>query len=157
MSALGQKQTCATHKLMSALPPKADMCSALAHVCFGPKADMCNANRHVRFTPNSDIKCDVWDVRFGPIADTAGGERRLALLLGARADALPLSKTDRLNCEHNLASRSRLNELFMCARGLGEWQYLANNGPQSAVHKACKESGVDVCLFGRCDGPKPTY
>jgi hypothetical protein len=25
---------------MSALPPKADMCSALAHVCFGPKADM---------------------------------------------------------------------------------------------------------------------
>jgi len=28
---------------MSALPPKADMCSALAHVRFGPKADMsCN-------------------------------------------------------------------------------------------------------------------
>jgi hypothetical protein len=26
--------------VMSALPPKADMCSALAHVCFGPKADM---------------------------------------------------------------------------------------------------------------------
>src|SRR5262245_39808471 len=25
---------------MSALPPKADMCIALAHVCFGPKADM---------------------------------------------------------------------------------------------------------------------
>src|SRR5262245_21676896 len=25
---------------MSALPPKADMCSALAHVCFGPKADI---------------------------------------------------------------------------------------------------------------------
>src|SRR5262245_46699433 len=25
---------------MSALPPKADMCSAKAHVCFGPKADM---------------------------------------------------------------------------------------------------------------------
>jgi hypothetical protein len=27
-------------QLTSALPPKADMCSALAHVCFGPKADM---------------------------------------------------------------------------------------------------------------------
>jgi hypothetical protein len=27
-------------KTMSALPPKADMCSALDHVCFGPKADM---------------------------------------------------------------------------------------------------------------------
>jgi len=25
---------------MSALPPKADMCSAQAHVCFGPKADI---------------------------------------------------------------------------------------------------------------------
>jgi len=25
---------------MSALPPKADMCSALGHVRFGPKADM---------------------------------------------------------------------------------------------------------------------
>jgi hypothetical protein len=28
---------------MSALPPKADMCSALAYVCFGPKADSCSA------------------------------------------------------------------------------------------------------------------
>ena len=25
---------------MSGLPPKADICSALAHVCFGPIADM---------------------------------------------------------------------------------------------------------------------
>jgi hypothetical protein len=25
---------------MSALPPKADMCGALGHVCFGPKADI---------------------------------------------------------------------------------------------------------------------
>jgi len=29
---LGQKQTCAAQKVMSALPSKADMCSALAHV-----------------------------------------------------------------------------------------------------------------------------
>jgi len=28
------------HKIMSALPPKADMCSALAYVCFGPIADI---------------------------------------------------------------------------------------------------------------------
>jgi len=40
MSALGQKQTYAVHHPMSALPPKADMCSALADVCFGPKADI---------------------------------------------------------------------------------------------------------------------
>jgi hypothetical protein len=58
MSAKGQKQTYAVQKAMSALPPiatakadvcprscsalppKADVCSALAHVCFGPKADI---------------------------------------------------------------------------------------------------------------------
>ena len=28
---------------MSALPPKADMCGAPEHVCFGPKADMAQA------------------------------------------------------------------------------------------------------------------
>ena len=40
MSALGQKQTFAVQKNMSALLPKVDMCGALAHVCFVPKADM---------------------------------------------------------------------------------------------------------------------
>jgi hypothetical protein len=40
MSALGQKQTCAPQKVMSALPPKADICSALVDVCFGPEADI---------------------------------------------------------------------------------------------------------------------
>jgi hypothetical protein len=32
------------HKVMSVLPPKADMCSALAYVCFGPKADISTSN-----------------------------------------------------------------------------------------------------------------
>src|SRR5262245_32592043 len=40
MSALGQKRTYAVQKGMSALPPKADMCSAIADVCFGPEADI---------------------------------------------------------------------------------------------------------------------
>jgi hypothetical protein len=40
MSALGQKRTYAVQKGMSALPPKADMCSAVPHVRFGPIADM---------------------------------------------------------------------------------------------------------------------
>ena len=40
MSALGQKQTCAAQKVMSALPPKADMCSATRYVRFVPKADI---------------------------------------------------------------------------------------------------------------------
>src|SRR5262245_24568910 len=40
MSALGQKRT---HEAMAALPPIADMCSAITHVRFGPIADSCNA------------------------------------------------------------------------------------------------------------------
>ena len=40
MSALGQKQTCALQNVMSALPPKADMCGATRDVRFGPKADI---------------------------------------------------------------------------------------------------------------------
>jgi hypothetical protein len=40
MSALGQKQTCAAQKVMSALPPKADICSAALYVRFVPIADM---------------------------------------------------------------------------------------------------------------------
>ena len=40
MSALGQKQTFAVQNGMSALPPKADMCSASAHVRFVPIADI---------------------------------------------------------------------------------------------------------------------
>ena len=40
MSALGQKQKCAAQKVMSALPPKADMCSATRDVRFVPIADI---------------------------------------------------------------------------------------------------------------------
>ena len=47
MSALGHKRTCAAHKVMSALPPRADMCGALAHVCFVPKADMGGSFDHL--------------------------------------------------------------------------------------------------------------
>ena len=40
MSALGQKQTFAPQQAMSALPPKADMCSALGDVRLVPIADI---------------------------------------------------------------------------------------------------------------------
>src|SRR5215467_3199016 len=40
MSALGQKQTCAVHQPMSALPPIADKCCATRDVRLGPKADI---------------------------------------------------------------------------------------------------------------------
>ena len=40
MSALGHKRTCAVQNGMSALPPKADMCSATSDVRFVPIADI---------------------------------------------------------------------------------------------------------------------
>ena len=49
MSALGQKRTCAAQKVMSALPPKADMCSAIRDIRFVPIADIRTSSRLCRF------------------------------------------------------------------------------------------------------------
>ena len=46
MSALGQKQTCAAQKVMSAVTPKADMCGALGDVRFVPIADIGDREDH---------------------------------------------------------------------------------------------------------------
>jgi len=46
--------------VMSALPPKADSCSATAYVRFGSEADICAAISRVRFTPNSDHESGHW-------------------------------------------------------------------------------------------------
>jgi len=43
MSALGQKQTSVHVRVMSALPPKADIAESDWHVRFVPKADICIA------------------------------------------------------------------------------------------------------------------
>jgi hypothetical protein len=53
---LGQKQTSALQKAMSALPPKADMCGALAHVCFGPIADSCGAAKSQCFATQDRVR-----------------------------------------------------------------------------------------------------
>jgi hypothetical protein len=47
MSALGHKRAFAVQNGMSALPPKADICSAQAHVRFVPKADIANLIDHL--------------------------------------------------------------------------------------------------------------
>jgi hypothetical protein len=68
MSALGQKSTRAPQNGMSALPPKADMCSATRYVRFTPNSDRESghaANGHVRFTPKSEhvrcsYRCPLW-------------------------------------------------------------------------------------------------
>ena len=48
MSALGHQRTCAAQSDMSALPPKADMCSAKRDVRYVPKADIHDARRIAR-------------------------------------------------------------------------------------------------------------
>jgi hypothetical protein len=45
MSALGQKQTFAPQKVLSALPPKADIRSATMDVRYGPKADIAGTQK----------------------------------------------------------------------------------------------------------------
>jgi hypothetical protein len=71
MSALGRKRTLGQVRLMSALPPKADMDRCDRDVCFVPKADSCTAainaslrqsayrimavSRNVRFFPKAEI------------------------------------------------------------------------------------------------------
>ena len=55
VSALGQKQTFAPQNVMSALQPKADICSATVHVCFGPIADIVQHGGDVRFVPKAEV------------------------------------------------------------------------------------------------------
>ena len=47
MSALGYKRTYAAQQVMSALLPKANMCSAAVHVRFGPIADITDSFDHL--------------------------------------------------------------------------------------------------------------
>ena len=56
--------------------------------------------------------------------------------------------------EHDLAGRSWLENLLVRAHRIGEQQFLADNGPQGTVFEARKQPGVDVRLFGRCNGPE---
>jgi hypothetical protein len=58
MSALGHKRTFAVQKGMSALLPKADMCGALAHVCFVTKAGI----------PAYSITSSTMEIRLGGVA-----------------------------------------------------------------------------------------
>ena len=75
MSASGHKQTHAVQKAMAALPSKADMCIAIAYVCFEPIADIGvdgTCVRSVLLRPCSHPSCyataqiahdDEWRVR----------------------------------------------------------------------------------------------
>ena len=76
MSALGQKQAFRTAIAMSALHPKADMCSAQAYVRFGPKADILKLEMDI-----------VWDV--ANFHNDSGSNREI----GKNADETHRAKT----------------------------------------------------------------
>ena len=65
---------------MSALLLKADMCSALAYVCFGPKADMRRAQQLSLISGRMMVarRRNV-DVRFGSNADISQCNRHVCL------------------------------------------------------------------------------
>jgi hypothetical protein len=72
-------------RAMSALPPKADMCGAIAHVCYGPEADMCSARlvsakgqRRKSFQGLLGWQIGHWRSRYR-VFDHRGGRRGLRL------------------------------------------------------------------------------
>ena len=67
MSALGQKQTYAVQNVMSALPPKADIRSALADVRFGPTADIRDDVNEKERPPCGGLSKAVRDVRYAAL------------------------------------------------------------------------------------------
>ena len=52
------RHTAYGHRVICALPPKADMCGALADVRFVPKADIAACPRDVCITPESGYRTD---------------------------------------------------------------------------------------------------
>ena len=89
MSALGQKQTFALQNVMSALPPKADMCSATRHVRFVPIADIISYSipRAFRSGALESIKKRVRAHRFLLITRGQAHELRLILSVGVPKSA----------------------------------------------------------------------
>src|SRR5262245_26566816 len=91
MSALGHKQTYAAQTGMSALPPDSDRESGLPQPVMSalhPKADMCSAARDVCFGPKADMTLSNWDVRFTP---KRAVRRRAVTSLSHRRPALELT------------------------------------------------------------------
>jgi hypothetical protein len=53
---LWSKGDMSPQNVMSALPPKADMCVARAYVCFGPIVDLCTATNCKRYSVTSSAR-----------------------------------------------------------------------------------------------------
>ena len=64
MCAFGQKQTFTPQKVMSALPPRADIGAAQINVCLGPKT----GHRPYSITSSANNRNDSGTVRPSPLA-----------------------------------------------------------------------------------------
>jgi hypothetical protein len=79
-----------------ALPPKADMCSALAYVCFGPEADIQDRKCHVRLGPEQTLIGDAYRSSSTPrIIGTHVPPIWVAITLPALLSALAMSRLGR--------------------------------------------------------------
>jgi hypothetical protein len=93
--------------VMSALPPKANMCSALADVRFGPIADIALANHDVRLCAESGTRDDallckaVMQIRNGKIYGS-----RLALHSASRITACTSTAAPASRCSGRVSSRT---------------------------------------------------
>ena len=79
MSALGQKQTFAVQKNMSALLPKADMCGAKRNVCFVPIADIPRGELCAITDENKETALGIRRPLSGTKAGTGGTAGALSL------------------------------------------------------------------------------
>jgi hypothetical protein len=128
---------------------------------LGPVAvPMCNAGREGGGGILSDE--NVWR-RSGSKADKDSRlrfRRRHAIASGQQtvheavtSESWPGGLPDRSAHKHDFAGGSWLKNFLVCARGLGEWQFLSNDRTQRTVFEACKNTRVDVCLFFQCNSP----
>src|SRR5215469_12519993 len=76
---------------MSALPPKADMCSAQAHVCFGSEADMLSMSTPIRRSNASQSATFVYLLGEGvrPNRDRVGHRRHFTSIYVKAKDVRP--------------------------------------------------------------------
>src|SRR5262245_16239928 len=88
--------------MMSALPPKADMCDALAHVCFGPEADITPFRR-----------CRV--IRYDGLSLASGAAMRRRNKTGGKEGKIQRTKTLK---RHNALKTAR-HRNFSAAEQIG--------------------------------------
>jgi hypothetical protein len=131
MSALGQKPTFASQNVISALPPKADMCGAARDVRFGPIADIRTATkwfsiRQLRWASTRRAVCickllnrlyafrDVYYVHAPP--EMAAGYRHAPISIHfafGRDRTSNVRQVRRTDVAHaNRAGRTRLGEAY---------------------------------------------